>query len=440
MTRMVADRRVARRIAAGLVALALAGVPRAEAQTADDLRATLPALERNLTDNILKFWYPGSIDREHGGFLIDHDAQGRFRGEAPKAIVTQARMVWLSARLVRDGRGGGAMREAARRGYRFLMERMWDREHGGFYWEVDRSGARVVHAHKHLYGQAFGLYALAEYARALQDAQALAAARRLFDLIEQKAHDREHGGYREFFARDWGPAPADARPYLGGTADLKLMNTHLHLMEALAALYRADPAPVVATRLAELVTIQSNTVVRKAVGACTDQYLGDWTPKLDAAAARASYGHDLENIWLLADAMDALGLSPSPLTDLFRQLFAYSLANGYDKANGGFYDSGPLRQPADRRDKIWWVQAEALVSALTMYRLTGDAQYARVYLETWAFTNTAQTDWTAGEWHPTVSADGRARGDKADRWKAGYHNGRAMIEALALVRGLGHDD
>ena len=429
-----------RRSLATAVAVLAVGVPAAagaqttgDARMRDQVRATAAGLERNLVANIMAFWYPGSIDREHGGFLIDHDASGTFKGQAPKAIVTQARMVWLSARLSRDGRGGAEVREAARQGYRFLMDRLWDAEHGGFYWEVDRTGTRVVHPHKHLYGQAFGLYALAEYAAAFEDRQALADARRLFDLIERRAHDPEHGGYREFFARDWSAAPPDARPYLGGTADLKLMNTHLHLMEALAALYRADPSLLVATRLLELVTIQSNAVVRKAAGACTDQYSRDWTPKLDAAAARASYGHDLENIWLLVDALQALGLSPSPLLDLFRQLFAYSLANGYDDANGGFYDSGPLGKPADRRDKIWWVQAEALVSALTMYRLTNDDRYARVYLKTWDFTNAKQTDWAAGEWHPTITADGRAGGEKANRWKAGYHNGRAMIEALRLV-------
>jgi mannose/cellobiose epimerase-like protein (N-acyl-D-glucosamine 2-epimerase family) len=428
-----------RNLIAGLLTFgALAPAMPAAAQTSADLRATAPALEKNLTENILKFWYPGTIDREHGGFLIDHDAQGRFKGEGPKAIVTQARMVWLSARLMREGRGGPAMAEAARQGYRFLLDRMWDRDFGGFYWEVDRTGTRVVHANKHLYGQAFGLYAIAEYARATRDQAAVADARRLFDLIEARAHDATHGGYREFFARDWGPPPPEARPYLGGTADLKLMNTHLHLMEALTALYLADPSPRVAMRLSELITIQSNTVVRKKIGACTDQYAADWTPKLDGAAARASYGHDLENIWLLADALEALGQPVAPLGDLFTQLFAYSVANGYDESNGGFYDSGPLGQPADRRDKIWWVQAEALVSALTMYRLTGDPHYARVYLKTWAFTDTKQTDWTAGEWHPTVTADGRAIGEKANRWKAGYHNGRAMLEALRILRALGN--
>jgi len=424
-----------RGLIASLVVLAALVIP-ASAQTNADLRATLPALEKNLNENVLAFWYPATVDREHGGFLIDHDAQGRFKGEAPKAIVTQARMVWLSARLMREGRGGPTMAETARQGYRFLLDRMWDREFGGFYWEVDRAGTRVVHANKHLYGQAFGLYAIAEYARATRDPAALADARRLFDLIDARAHDAANGGYREFFARDWSAAPADARPYLGGTADLKLMNTHLHLMEALTALYHADPSPRVAARLSELITIQSNTVVRKAIGACTDQYAEGWTPKLDSAAARASYGHDLENIWLLADALDALGQSAAPLRDLFAQLFAYSLAHGYDEANGGFYDSGPLGQPADRRDKVWWVQAEALVSALTMYRLTADPKYAQVFLKTWSFVNTSQTDWTTGEWHPTVTADGRGTGDKANRWKAGYHNGRAMLEALRILRAL----
>ena len=426
---------IARGLIAGFLLLAAPVTP-AAGQSVADLQATAPALEKNLTQNILKFWYPGTLDGEHGGFLIDHDAQGRFKGEGPKAIVTQARMVWLSARLVREGRGGAAMAEAARQGYRFLLDKMWDREFGGFYWEVDRTGTRIVHPNKHLYGQAFGLYAIAEYARATRNPAAVEDARRLFDLLEAKAHDSANGGYREFFGRDWGPAPPEARPYLGGTADLKLMNTHLHLMEALTALYRADPSPRVALRLSELITIQSNTVVRKAIGACTDQYAADWTPKLDGTAARASYGHDLENIWLLVDALDALGQSASPLRDLFNQLFAYSLANGYDQANGGFYDSGPLGQPADRRDKVWWVQAEALVSALTMYRLTGDPQYAQVYLKTWAFTDTVQTDWTAGEWHPTVTPDGRGTGEKANRWKAGYHNGRAMLEALRLLKAL----
>ena len=432
---MMMARLLARGISGGALLLGLATW--CHAQGVAELRAIAPAIRANLEKNVLAFWYPATIDREHGGFLIDHDAAGRFKGEGPKAIVTQARMVWLSARMVREGRGGDEMRTAARQGYRFLMDRMWDRQHGGFFWEVDRAGTRVVAPNKHLYGQAFGLYALAEYARATGDAEALADARRLFDLLDAKAHDAEFGGYREFFAPDWTPPPADARPYLGGSPEWKLMNTHLHLMEALSAFYRVDRSPRVAQRLTELIGIQSNAVVRKGVGACSDRYRRDWTPVLDDAdSARASYGHDLENIWLIVDALEALGQPTAPYHDLFRQLFAYSVRHGYDSEHGGFYDSGPLGQPADRRAKVWWVQAEALVSALTMYSLTREPEYARVFLQTWAFTDRVQTDWKAGEWHPTVTPDGTPTGEKAHRWKAGYHNGRALLESLTLLAAL----
>ena len=501
--------RPVRRIICVLAAVAclLAQRPAAGADIPADLAALAPAIEKNLTTAIVGFWYPKSIDRQYGGYLVDFDASGRFKGEAPKMIVTQARMLWLSSRLIREGRGGADMRDYARQGYRFLMDHMWDAEHGGFYWEVDRTGTKIAAPHKHLYGQSFGLYALSEYARATGDSAALADATKLFDLLEAKAHDPRYGGYVEFFsrdwsaeptdvtpylgvphgvktmnthlhlmealtayyratksplaatrlaelitiqsntvvrkangactdqyARDWGPAPAGATPYLGGGPDLKLMNTHLHLMEAVSTFYRASHSDLAAKRLAELITIQSNTVVRKAVGACTDQYERDWAPRLTAETSRVSYGHDLENIWLLVDAHDALGLPIAPQQDLFRTLFANALAHGYDRQGGGFYDSGPLGLDADRRAKTWWVQAESLVSALTMYRLTGDTQYADVFRQTWQFVNDKQTDWTSGEWFEAVAPDGTTGGDKAHRWKAGYHNGRALLECLRLIK------
>lgn len=421
------------RIPALLLCAALLAHPAASQSLPADVRALSPAIEKNLNEAVLAFWYPRSIDATYGGFAIDFDAAGRPKGEAPKMIVTQARMVWLSSRLIREGRGGSAMRDAARQGYRFLMDHMWDAQYGGFYWEVDRRGTTVVSPLKHLYGQAFGLYALSEYARATGDAQALADAGRLFDLLEAKAHDAKYGGYVEFFARDWGPAPDGAMPYLGVPPRVKTMNTHLHLLEAVTAYYRASHLPLAATRLAELVTIQSNTVVRKSIGACTDQYERDWTPRLGADVARASYGHDLENIWLLADALDALGQPPGPYLDLFRTLFANAVAHGYDRQGGGFFDSGPLGQDADRRTKTWWVEAEALVSALTMYRLTADATYLDAFRGTWRFVNETQTDWTSGEWYESVSPDGAGHGDKGHRWKAAYHNGRALLECLRLL-------
>jgi mannose/cellobiose epimerase-like protein (N-acyl-D-glucosamine 2-epimerase family) len=156
---------------------------------------------------------------------------------------------------------------------------------------------------------------------------------------------------------------------------------------------------------------------------------------LDDPATRVSYGHDLENIWLVVDALHALDQPTAPYHDLFRTVFEYALRHGFDGEAGGFFESGLPGKPADRLDKVWWVQAEALVSALTMFDLTRDARYVDVFSRTWEFVNTKQTDWTSGEWYETIQPDGRPRaGNKAHQWKAGYHNGRALIEAVERIR------
>ena len=105
--------------------------------------------------------------------------------------MTQARQLWLASRLLRSSYAAPGMREAADAGFRFLRDRMWDGEHGGFYWAVDPSGTKVLQPTKHLYGQAFGLYALSEYAMASGSSEALALAHRLFDLLETRAHDSD---------------------------------------------------------------------------------------------------------------------------------------------------------------------------------------------------------------------------------------------------------
>jgi mannobiose 2-epimerase len=394
-----------------------------------------PRLERILRENILAFWLPRCLDRERGGYIINFDRQGREIPGGVKMIVTQARMVWLFSRLARAGYCGKECLDAAEHGYRFLRDRMWDAENGGFYWEVDITGSQKLRPHKHLYGQAFALYAVSEYALASGNPSVKEFAAGFFNLLDSKAHDPIYGGYREFFNRDWSAPPAGVNSYMSAGAAEKLMNTHLHLMEALTTLYRAAPTPLARERLIELIAIESSAVVRKDLGACTDKYARDWTPLLGSDFARVSYGHDVENVWLLIDACNAAGLSNYPLHDLYRAMFAYSQKYGFDTQAGGFFDSGPFNQPADRRNKVWWVQAEGLVSALYMYRETGDSSYLEVFRKTLDFIERRQVDWEFGEWFDSVHAEGVLRPAKAHAWKAGYHNGRAMIECLEILKG-----
>ncbi|HEY3128494.1 MAG TPA: AGE family epimerase/isomerase [Acidobacteriota bacterium] len=403
-----------------------------------NVAAYIPKLEKILKENIAAFWFSKSLDRKNGGYIINFGPAGEPKGEGTKMIVTQARTVWLFSRMARAGHGGKEYLQAADLGYRFLRDKMWDRRNGGFYWEVDATGNRQLKAGKHLYGQAFGLYALSEYYLASQNKEVLDFAIRFFNLLEAKAHDKTYGGYIEFFNEDWTTPPAEEKSYMGSQQPgFKLMNTHLHLLEALTTFYRASKLPLARDRLLELINIESNAVVRKDLGACTDKYDRNWTPRLEGDFARVSYGHDIENVWLLADACDAAGISNYPLLDLYRALWDYSLKYGFDERNGGFYDSGRFNQPADNRNKTWWVEAEALVSSLYMYRLTHEPRYLSVFEKTFDFIDKYIVDWKNGEWHATITPEGKAQGDKAHIWKAGYHGGRAMIECLEVMKSFG---
>lgn len=235
-------------------------------------------LERVLTENIIPFWYPGVIDHNDGGYRLNHDLEGRWRGPANKCLVTQARTLWFFSRLLNSKYTSREFLAAASHGYEFLRDRMWDKEFGGFYWEVDSSGHSAASLEKQIYGQAFALYALTEYASASGDSSAKVVAKEVFSLMETKAHDKRYGGYRDILQRDWTPLSPSGMAHAHDRVPIKRMNTHLHLVEAMTTFVTLTDEPLVRERLIELILVNSNSVVRKDIGACSDKYLENWQP------------------------------------------------------------------------------------------------------------------------------------------------------------------
>lgn len=400
-----------------------------------ELDLYIQKFEKTLIENILGFWYPQTVDPA-GGYLLNHDFEGRAKGAAARTVVTQSRMLWFFARMARRGHEPKPLLEAAEHGYKFLREKMWDSRNGGFYWEVDALG-KPAKMNKHLYGQSFALFAIAEYAMASRRKDVLEFALKFFEVLEKRAHDPVHGGYVEYFLQDWASPSVNEPIYVSGSAvGMKLMNTHLHLMEAMTALYQASRNATVRDRLIELIAIESSAVIRKTQMACTDKYDRDWSPRLEGAFSTVSFGQDIENISSIAEANRAAGLSSSPYVDQFRANFAYCRKHGFDEVLGGFFHTGQLNEMASDRSKRWWVQAEALAGALTMYQLTNSTEYFEVFRKTWSFCDKHQIDWKNGDWHAVVGVDGKAQGDKANEWKAADHNGRAMIESLVRLRAI----
>lgn len=381
---------------------------------------------QNLQGGILRFWIDHAIDREYGGMIGWLDRKGNPIPPGTKSLVQQSRVVWTFSAAYRQF-PEPVYKEAARHTLQFLREKMWDKKNRGFYWLVDREG-RVLDGKKHLYGESFAIYALAEYARAFNDRAAREEALALFQLIDRKGHDDANGGYREAFSMDWQPLKNDATL---GSRGRKSMNSHIHLLESFTTLYLATHDSNVRRRVEELLKICTEKIVDVREGYARLYFTDDWKP---ADSETSSYGHDIELNWLLTEAAEALGgewqKSRPEVARAALALVDHTLRDGFDREHGGVYDEGPAAGPAKSRRMIWWVQAEALVGLLNAYQLTGKAEYYDRFEQQARYTLDHFVDREYGEWYNAIEPDGKITGEKTSEWKAPYHAGRACLEVV----------
>lgn len=398
----------------------------------DSLEPLRAELERELTGDILPWWATRMPDHEHGGFLGRVDGEGRSVPDAPKGGILNARILWTFSAAFR-ALGDPAHRELADRAREYVLRRFWDAERGGTYWMLDHRGA-PLDTRKHVYAQAFSLYALAEHHAATGAASSRERAVELFGLIERHCADAEHGGYVEACDRSWRRLE-DARLSDKDDDVAKSQNTHLHLLEAYTTLCRVWPDAAPRDRLRDLVELFLERIYdpdTRHLGLFFDD---DWTPRSDAV----SYGHDIEASWLLLDAADAIGDAGlrERTRDVSLALARATLEEGCDP-NGGIANlGGPAGVTDASRD--WWTQAEAIVGFVNAWQETGEAAFAEAASRTWAFTQRRIVDAEHGEWRWGVTADGRPRSgeDLAGPWKCPYHNARACLEVTRRLRAAG---
>lgn len=382
-------------------------------------------IEDELQFNILPFWMLHGPDRKHGGFvgLITGDMQ--VDELADKGLVLHARILWTYASAYRIYRTP-AYWTMAEEAYRYLQAYFWDRQYGGYYWLLDHRGDPKV-MKKQVYGQAFVIYAYAEFVRAGAGQDVLDEALAMFELLENASRDPVYGGYIEALARDW-TATEDLSLSGRDMNEKKSMNTHLHVMEAYTNLYRVAQPDLLKIRLTELIELTLERILDKDQRHLQLFFDEAWSVKSEDI----SYGHDIEASWLLVEAADVLGdlelLKRTRLAAI--RMAKATLEEGVD-ADGGVINEANSLGWTDT-DKIWWVQAEAVVGFWNAYELTKEAEFAEASYHTWRFISRYMVDKEHGEWfwktdragHPDRSAP------KADPWKCPYHNGRMCLEML----------
>lgn len=402
-------------------------------QTPDSRARELALRMRHIASDQLEFWLAHGRDHQHGGFHGQLDRRGRPTGNGEKGLIQHARHLWAFCTWYERREASPRIAAIAHHLYEYVTARFMDRSTAGFFRKIDRHG-HVTEAVHQVYPEAFAVYALATYGRVFDNQDATATALRCFESFDSRVHEPRYGGYDLTGDPPWQTPGAN-----------KETNTHIHVMEALTALAEVCPKPLVHERLREFVEL-TMTRLCQPTSYAHREFLMDYAPLGEPVV---SYGHDLETSWLVTEALRVLhGCAiaaplPESIRDRALQMGRASALDGFDEQQGGYFNTGIPGQRVLDREKIWWVQFEAL-PALVQLHETGVLADALTRLErTLDWLERSQIDHEFGGVYWGVLPDGTLGpcGDiKGNPWKASYHDLRGLLFAadwLERVHPLG---
>jgi mannose-6-phosphate isomerase len=361
-----------------------------------DLSARAAAARRWLLEAAFPLWGTAGFDAASGQFVEQLTVAGEPSVETPRRTLVQARQLYVFAVAARMGWTGP---------WRAIMNAAADTllargrtDAGDWIYTFDASG-RPLDARTDLYTQAFVIFGLVHAAEALgRD-----------DLMEAALHTRQR------LTATW-RAPTGG--FLEGEvhAHARRQNPHMHLFEAITALWEARRDPADAALGAELLALFEQRFAAPA--GVLEYFDADLAPLNDTRGRVHEPGHAFEWSWLIGRWTAAGG---APRLDLAEGLYAAARlgVNAEGIAQDEVWSDGTVKSASARL----WPQTERLRAALGR----ADLPAARA-------AHAAIADYlvgvTAGAWRDRRLADGSWAHGPAPA-SSGYHLVGALDELIA---------
>ncbi len=361
--------------------------------------------KNQLLNNTVPFWFPKSVDEEHGGFLLMRDADGSLIDD-DKAVWIQGRATWLLSTLFNTVEKKPEWLAWASKGYEFLNKYCFDAD-GRMFFHMTRDG-KPIRKRRYFFSETFYVIATAVYAKASGNAQAAEESRSVFG----KCID---------FASIPGmvtPKYTNTRPSKGIGVPMIMINTAQELRAAIGD-DRCD------LWIDKWINEIEQDFVKHDIRCVMEQVSpeGNIIDHIDGRTLNP--GHAIEGAWFIL--REAMHRKNDPhLIELGCNMLDYMWERGWDHEYGGiFYFKDVYNKPVQEywHDmKFWWPHNETIIATLLAYLLTGNEKYAQWHKMVHDYSYTHFHDPVHGEWFGYLHRDGSiAQTAKGNLFKGPFH-------------------
>src|SRR5690349_5286742 len=374
--------------------------------TANDLDKLKSFYQQQLLRDTLPFWFPRSVDTEHGGFLLMRDADGSLIDD-DKAVWIQGRATWLLSTLYNSVDKNSKWIDHAGQGYDFLNRYCFDESDGRMFFHVTRDG-KPIRKRRYFFSETFYVIASAAYATATGDADAARRAREVFgDCIAYARGEKKLP-----------PKFTDTRPSKGIGVPMIMMNTAQQLRETIGD-DRCDP--LIMNCIDEI----ERYFVKDDIRCVMEQVAPDGSIIDHIDGRTLNPGHAIEAAWFILHEAKHRNNDPH-LIALGCKMLDYMWERGWDTEHGGIlYYRDVYNKPVQEywQDmKFWWPHNEVIIATLLAYLITGDNKYAAWHKLVHEYSYQHFHDKKHGEWFGYLHRDGAvAQTAKGNLFKGPFH-------------------
>lgn len=380
---------------------------------------------REELDRCIRFWLEHGYDRENGGVYTCLDRTGR-RYSSDKSVWMQGRCGWTFARLCNQYGARPEWLAFSRSCVAFLDRYCADTDKRMFF-TVTADG-RPLRKRRYFFSEAFSILAHAEYAKASGEEKAMETARRYFRFVDAIYRDRKNDPYR--ITPKVIPETRSCRSL---AEPMILLNVALE-MQNCDPEYASDYSVCAERYTKDILRYHykpDQHLLLETVGQ-NGEFLDDTT-----AGRQINPGHDMEASWFLLRQAELHG--DQALAAQAEQIFCDAMNRGWDSEYGGilyFVDAYQFPPEQYEHDmKLWWVHNEAIIASLMFWKHTGKEQYLELFRNLTVYAFRVFSDPEYGEWFGYLRRDGSPTEPpcKGSTYKGPFHLPRMLMTVDAIL-------